>query len=399
MKDTWDIRIAIVSDLHCHEEGIKPAQSWLIAGAARKPVGQHPVQALKYLIKHNTILADVLVCPGDLADRISRVGMVQAWDHLGELSRELKSKLLITTLGNHDVDCYKNYNSDPFSIPRNLVDFFPVPSEAAEDDEYWSNGFYFVEGPVGSKFLVLNTVIGHHDEATAKRGTFDHVRIERLGEFLSTKFPRDSGPSNQHRIAVMHHHPLLHSSTRFSSSDVLEFGDQLLELLSDHGFRFIVHGHRHDPRISRLSPAKGDQFVLAAGSFSAVLGELSTSTRNLFHIANLSYKETSARMVGEVLTWEYNMGIGWRESTIASAALPHISRFCSPRPQISLEDIKSACLEAAGFILRSSELYKDFPDMFLLLPDELTALSIKLRDIGIKLTLNSNGTPEYVGIV
>jgi len=269
-------------------------KSWLIAGASRKPPMHHPVQALISLIREGPISADVVVCPGDLANRISRVGMMQSWDHLCELKRELKSTLLITTLGNHDVDCLKNHNPDPFHIPRNLVDTFPAPSDAALQD-FWSKGFYFVDGPSGSQFLVLNTVIAHHDEATAKRGTFDHDHISRLDESFTEQLETVSAmPPYRHRIAVMHHHPLLHSSTRFSSSDVIEFGDQLLSVLNKHGFSFIVHGHRHEPRITRLSPALNEQFVLASGSFSAFLKELSTSTRNLFHIVRLR-KEASGK--------------------------------------------------------------------------------------------------------
>jgi hypothetical protein len=397
MEDKWDIGLAIVSDLHCHEETVAHSESWLIAGASRKPAGHHPVQALISLIRKDQITADVVVCPGDLAHRISRVGMMQSWDHLCDLKRELKSTLLITTLGNHDVDCHKTHNPDPFHIPRNLIESFPAPSDTALED-FWIKGFYVVDGPSQSQFLVLNTVISHHDEITAKRGTFDNERIDRLDEVLTARLGGDSATAGmRHRIAVMHHHPVLHSSTRFSSSDVLEFGDQLLAILSKHGFRFIVHGHRHEPRITRLSPALKDQFVLAAGSFSKILTALSTSTRNLFHIVLLRLETPDDRFVGEILTWEYNKGVGWRESTKVSATLPHIARFCSPRPVISIDDIRKACLGAAGTILRSTDLTAKFPALDLLLPDELAALSDELSRNGMKLVLAADGTPDYLG--
>ena len=322
---------------------------------------------------------------------------MQSWDHLQELQRELKSTLLITTLGNHDVDCHKKHNPDPFYIPRNLIETFPAPSDATLQD-FWSNGFYVVDGPSASQFLVLNTVISQNDEATAKRGTFDHDRINRLDEILAEGLESVSAMAPiRHRIAVMHHHPLLHSSARFSSSDVLEFGDQLLSVLNKHGFRFIVHGHRHEPRITRLSPALNEQFVLAAGSFSAILAELSTSTRNLFHIVKLRIEPSTERLIGEILTWEYNKGVGWRESTTISAALPHIARFCSPRPTIPIPEIHAACRSAAGSILRSNELCAKFPGLAFLLPDELAALCDEFSRNGIKLVLGADGTPAYLG--
>jgi|GEM_PF-3064750 len=396
MDKKWDITLAIVSDLHCHEETFSPKESWLIAGASRKPAGNHPIQALISLIRSDSIRAEVIICPGDLANRVSRVGMMQSWEHLHELKRELNSTLLLTTLGNHDVDCHKKQNADPFYIPRNLRETFPAPSEE-ELKDFWSHGFYLVSGPCSCDFLVLNTVISHTDEATAKRGTFDHERITCLDEILTERTRTISASTFKHRIVVMHHHPLLHSSKRFSSSDVLAFGDQLLSVLNKHGFQFIVHGHRHEPRITRLSAALNDQFVLAAGSFSAILAELSTSTRNLFHIAKLQRETTNNHLMGEILTWEYNKGVGWRESTSISAALPHIARFCSPRPKIDIVAILVACSSSAGSILHSKELNAKFPELGLLLPDELADLCDKLSQKGIKLVLAANGTPDYLG--
>jgi predicted phosphodiesterase len=397
MENRWDISLAIVSDLHCHDERFAPPESWLIAGASRKPAGHHPIQALIAIIRQVPISADVVVCPGDLANRISRVGMMQSWDHLCELKRELNADLLITTLGNHDVDCHNTYNPDPFHIPRTLHDTFPAPTEAALQD-FWMKGFYVVDGPPGTEFLVLNTVNAHHDHATAKRGTFDSDHINRLDDVLTERTRRRSTTSPiRHRIAVMHHHPLLHSSTRFSASDVLEYGDQLLSVLSQHDYRFVVHGHRHEPRITRISSARNEQFVFASGSFSAILNELSTRTRNLFHLVRLRIEEPRDRLVGEILTWEFNKGVGWRESTTASAIMPHVARFSSPRLPIPIEEMRAACLSAPGAILRAAELAEKFPALGLLLPDELAALSDHLLTDGIKLVLGANGTPNYLG--
>lgn len=397
MASKWELTLAIASDLHCHEESYTPTESWLIAGALRKPAGNHPVQALISLIKNEALRADALICPGDLSNRVSKVGMMQSWDHLGEIQREIKAELLLTTLGNHDVDCHKSHNKDPFYIPRNLHDEFPV-SAPTERASFWADGFFFATGPSGSDFLILNTVIAHNDETSAKRGTFDHERIEKLGHALRTRdetlYSKGRYPR---RIAILHHHPLLHSNSRFTSEDVLEFGDQLLALLSKYQFRLVIHGHRHDPRITRQSSAANDSFVLAAGSFSAVLKELSTWTRNLFHIVKLRDEASTGRFIGELLTWEYNKGTGWRPSTHTSSALPHVARFCAPRPNILPQDIQALCNTKAGGILSSDELNTAIPDLTLLLPNELYSLQHDLAKAGIKLVLTPDGTVDYVG--
>jgi predicted phosphodiesterase len=389
MEPTWDISMAVVSDLHCHE--LLPTQeSWLIAGSRRKPAGNHPIQAVISLIESISLKADVLICPGDLANRVSSQGMMQSWDHLRELRDVIGAKLLLTTLGNHDVDCLKKHGGDPFDIPRNLHENFPALTEA-DRQSFWHDGFYFAKGPGDSEFLVLNTVIAHTDEASAKRGTFDHDRITRLSEALKKR------GTARHRIAVMHHHPILHSSTRFNSSDVLEFGDQLLSLLSANNYDLVIHGHRHDPRITRQTAGMFDYFVFAAGSFSAVLKELSTWTRNLFHIVNLRRDKFSGRIEGEVRSWEYYKGSGWRPATSVSASLPHIASFSAPRPIIGIPEIIKRCDAAEGLLLRKNELESAFPELFLLLPSEIAAIENDLLKNGIKLTLNTDGTIDSIG--
>ncbi len=398
MPENWDLVLSIVSDLHCHEASHTPQESWLVAGSLRKPAGHHPVQALLALIQKHSLTSDVVICPGDLSNKISQAGMAASWQHLGEIQLEMKAIKLITTIGNHDVDWGKKRFKDPFHIPRNLHDKFPTDSDEL-CASFWSDGFYLAPGPKGSVFLVLNTVVSHTDESSAKQGTFEHERIDKLDRTLGNFFSNGSHSESAYkRVVVMHHHPLLHSATRFSSSDVLEFGDQLIRVLVKHGFHFIVHGHRHDPRITRLSTSPADSFVFASGSFAAVLNELSTWTRNLFHIAKLRYETANNRFVGQILTWEFNKGTGWVPSTSSSAALPHIIHFCSPRPTINSSSILDRCRKELGGVLKAKRIQEFFPELSLLLPSELEAIQAHLKDSGVKFLFSSEGTLEQIGI-
>lgn len=387
------VSIAIASDLHCHAETpARPKDSFLIAGARRVPSGKHPVQSLVELIRRQQVTADVLVCPGDLANKVCSSGMMQAWEHLKELERELKARQLLLTIGNHDVDSRKETGPDPFDIPRNLHPDFPVAS-STDKDSFWSRGFYFsYDESTQTEFLILNTVIGHSDEATARRGTFNATHISRLQEALESRPPRPI----QQKIAVLHHHPVLHSSIDYGSTDVLEFGDQILNLLAAHRFQFILHGHRHDPRITRTSSAGSEQIIFAAGAFSAYLKELSSITRNLFHILQLS--NTSGQIFGKLQTWEFNYGSGWRCATTQSATIPHFSGFSIPRQDLGfLEQVYTQCDQALGHQLREEEIQGNFPQFTRLLPEELNAAKSTSLERGYKLVVGPLGTVERIG--
>src|SRR4051794_17273041 len=89
MPEDFTITVAVAGDIHFHAPR---------SGAAR-------------IDQENSLRADVLVCPGDLANRVCSVGMMQAWDHLKEIERKLECQQLLTTLGNHDVDSRKEHST------------------------------------------------------------------------------------------------------------------------------------------------------------------------------------------------------------------------------------------------------------------------------------------------
>jgi len=109
--------------------------------------------------------------------------MVQAWEHLGEIQRKLRSPLLLPTVGNHDVDSRKIRAQDPFDLPKSFHPEFPRP-DPDDRDMFWQRGFYYASIRNKAAFLVLNTVIGHHDNASAERGTFKLDLIDGMRTFL-----------------------------------------------------------------------------------------------------------------------------------------------------------------------------------------------------------------------
>src|SRR5436309_1142887 len=109
-----------------------------------------------------------------------------------------------------------------------------------------------------AEIVSINSVIDHHDEKMAKRGAFG---VDRLSELVSSLETRVETRSL--RIALMHHHPMLHSSPVLSDEDVLPNGDQLLATLAKYGYSLVIHGHKHHPRLNYADTPHGRLPVLA----------------------------------------------------------------------------------------------------------------------------------------
>jgi 3',5'-cyclic AMP phosphodiesterase CpdA len=126
-NDLTSLSIAIASDLHCHHKPDGETQeSFLLIGSPRVPPGGHPIQSLIELAKKFHLQADVLICPGDVANRAQREGLSTGMDFLLELKRGLNCSSLMCTLGNHDVNSGKKESSDPFELPRMIHPSFPL---------------------------------------------------------------------------------------------------------------------------------------------------------------------------------------------------------------------------------------------------------------------------------
>jgi 3',5'-cyclic AMP phosphodiesterase CpdA len=394
---TGTLSLAIMSDLHCCESQDVPRKSFLVAGSKRTPVGQHLVQSLLALVDKHKLIADVVICPGDLAHQVSQKGMVQAWEHLSEVQRKLGSTLLLPTIGNHDVDSRHNLGPDPFDVARTIHPEFPRPI-SSDNDMFWGRGFYAAAIEDKAGFIVLNTVIGHHDEPSATRGTFNANAIEALEKHLGAIYgPKQTARANL-RIAVMHHHPIVHSTAHFASRDTLEFGDQILDVLGDYGFRFVIHGHRHEPRITRHKSRSVEQLVFAAGSFSAQLDELASRTKNLFHHVELECNGNTTSFSGRIRTWEFVFGVGWQEATTATW-IPYEVAINSPRPPVETDDLIRLCAELPDGVMRLADIGMRCPQLLRLLPSEIDYQTEQLRQRGHKLTRDERGQVVEIGKV
>lgn len=369
-----------MSDLHCRLTN-DPTESSLEVGSTRIPAVYHPVQALLELIDRKGMHADALLVPGDIANRASREGLSQGWDFALEVGRALGTNIVLPAFGNHDVDSRRTRpDQDAFYNVRNLRPGFPFgDSESAA--KYFAEGFCLQNVTTAAQIVALNTVIDHTDEQTAKRGRFDISRIARLSDFLRRQ---ETAPI---RVAMMHHHPILHTGPFKADLDVLATGDKLIEVLRANGCCLVVHGHKH---LARLSVNDGLP-IFACGSFSAVLGVHASSMANMFHMLMLEANGGSQR--GRIETWVFHYGTGWGHAHTEHSGFPFSTGFGSKQTAHDIAAVleQSSANESDTDHFGFEWLARAAPDISYLTPVQLAQLRERLLAKGLQVSEGGDG--------
>lgn len=352
------IKIAIASDLHCAyggDAGSKPS-TYLLSDLLKSPINKHPVESIKNVIKKSNLTADILLCPGDITDKVNRQGLVSGWQFLKEIKDAISAKELIVTIGNHDVDSRDEHKIGAFELIKNLDDSIPTINQSS-NDAYWRYGFCLHE--VGSiLFLVINSCFNHTNPSLAKGAEIQEKTLERIEAGLA-KITGD-----RVRIALCHHHPLHHSnsSLAYKDSDFIDQSDKLLTMLESQNFNLVIHGHKHDPRLIYFNSMLP---VLASGSFSATSNLLDIGAQNTFHLVEID----SVSKKGKVLSWIYLPYSGWTQRL--DSYFPCYTGFGCKMP---LDDLAKKCkewFETQGKEFQSfTSASSNFPDIEYLIPSQ-----------------------------
>jgi len=268
-------------------------------------------------------------------------------------------------------------------------------STLSASNSYWSNGFAFVKKKDNYIFLIINSVLDHSNIAIAKRGSFNNINLSLLESTLAKHKDLDNCPL---RIAVLHHHPILHSIEDMTSEDVLVNGDQLLDLLSRYKFSFVIHGHKHMPRIIRYLNNDNSMFILASGSFSVFLKKLGSRTRNLFHILEIS-NNGNEPIRGQLTNWEFNWGLGWNPTSKKSSGFPRVIKLSQDFSKINYKEIVDRINRSKIHRINHDELYKLFPSFESYLPDEVDGIERDLKKNHCKIRYDEYGLIDEIGRV
>ncbi|MCZ4093642.1 metallophosphoesterase [Sinorhizobium psoraleae] len=279
-------RIAIASDLHAHTNRMdytsgKNIPSWITptAGAANK---QNPLADLESLISDTGLSADVLLCPGDIADKADDAAMTYAWQELQSIGKKMGVSAIVGSVGNHDLHS-RAASGDPAGsgvsgnpLPqahiRMLTPTFPL-ANADENRRFWADHFAISEDEA-CRIITLNSCSSHgyihegSDEYT--KGRFSPETEAGLLQLIKTT---ETKPIN---ILLTHHHPQKVSELTFTDNSTMIRGDRLISLLGtgEYGSWMIVHGHRH---VASFQLGHGDNdrpYIFSAGSLGVILHTL-----------------------------------------------------------------------------------------------------------------------------
>lgn len=351
------IKIAIISDLHCHPSTLSsPHSSYLLTDKLRSPSSDHPVESLLHLIENEGLTVDITLCPGDFTDKSNTQGFISGWDFSIEISQKLKAKEIIATVGNHDVDVYQTISNYSLKNAKGIKKGFPIADEATRDT-FWSKGCAFIENEL-SRVLVINSSHFHYNKESSHNGEISSDAMEYIDSYL--KIHND----DKIKIAMSHHPPIAHPRKNLGEDDKIVNGEDLLDLLGKNNFDLFIYGHKHDPSIKYHGNYKLALF--SSGSFSAFTNLSFTGYRNAFHIVELSKDKQKCK--GEISTWTYLPNEGWKMNFDESAFAP-ISGFGNERTVEQIfADIEIALKDKIK--LTWNEVSEKIPDLNNLIPDD-----------------------------
>jgi len=386
------LRIAVISDLHCHPEdkvNISNNATFLFTDKLRDVSKEHPVENLKYLkISDNIDDVDFLLCPGDFTNHSDKQGLISGWDFTNEISKILNAKKIYATLGNHDIDSRHKFTQYSLSFPKGIKKDFPL--DDADIGHFWDKGFTFIEKS-DYQILVINSTHFHTHtplnpiDSPNIKGKVDAGSIEEIEKHLDSQKGDD-----RIKIMLCHHHPKIHSRNGLGEHDFIENGEVLLDVLGKYKFDLIVHGHKHDPWFGSCKTTSGFSIpILSSGSFAASKHVSFTYKVNYFHIIEIK-KDSKSK--GIIRTWNYKTTDGW--SSEMEKFLP-ITGFGN------IEDIDTIVGKIESFISSKPitkwvELVENIDNLINLLPEEYYELFEKLAEKEYGVTYDSSSYPDCV---
>jgi predicted phosphodiesterase len=380
------VRLLVVSDIHMHSGKPSSADSTIpsFASAQAKP-RDWKIDALtgihRLVEADPTIRADLVVCPGDLADRADPAALPRVWDSLHEIAELVEAQAVLAVPGNHDLDSRLQSEIDPKDLLQGLDPGFPIDKQSAQD-RFWSRHYLILANDDVTVVLLnsaaLHGIADHHEHGFLKPSTLQAL-IDDL----------DRAPRTPVNLFITHHHLSRHPDPVFEDySDMRNAGGLLryLDAVSDRDW-LVIHGHMHQPALSYANGAAGSPVVFGAGSLSRKLGDAyQRSVTNQLYLLELSPSHLSASGRGHYGTyrsWSWVQETGW-EPAPDSSHLPSRGGFGERESTSRLAQQVAALLGVDDPFYNWPELQQACPTLRFLLPDDIARLRRMLQAEGLK---------------
>lgn len=369
------LTVAVISDVHAYE-GVEPDKAPSHCCITDNDAAMNPIAGLKAIIRRESdLVADLLLCPGDIGDKAQPAAIQHTWKELHEIRRLLKAEKLIATTGNHDIDSRYAYTGyDAKGMLQSLEPKYPFANEQT-NDRYWSRHFVVATGSQ-YRVLVLNSSafhgegrIGENHQPEYEQGRVSQHTLRMIQRELDRVKPAAVN------ILLCHHHPHSHSELRLGEKDLMIGGRELLDLIGSgrYGRWFVLHGHKHHPKIEYAAGGAAPPIVFAAGSCAAVLfRELQTACRNQFYLVTFPYTVfPEFGFVGRFRSWDWLSGQGWVAASKGSGLPSHGGFGWRGDVALLARQVSSAVRRNS---VPWSELVSRNPQLAFLLPQDLEEL-------------------------
>ena len=385
------IRIAVISDLHCHPKKSENENcTTLFSNILRDDVNSHPVQSfIEYYngsLQEEFPTVDYLLCPGDITNYSDLQGFISGWDYVKEISSLFQAGDTYATLGNHDIDS-RHINSEYFlTIPQGIKKNYPIADH--EIGTFWEKGFTFIEKEE-LQLLIINTTHFHtHTDPVNNPTVKGLIRTSAIQEI--DKYLNMNSDNSKIKIMMCHHHPIQHDDRNLGAYDFVENGDQLVAILAKHKYDLIIHGHKHFPKFKKYSTDSGEIQILSSGSFSATNQIQFASKFNYVHLIEIEKENGLSK--GIIKTPNYKFQIGWHNN---SEGFDYKAGFGSTRQYNEILDEIISVTDNEP-IIKWEDLCNKIKDLKFIMPSELNEIIIKLeqRDYGV--TFDQSKYPNLV---
>ena len=376
-----ELVIAVMSDLHAHNvSGAAAPSTFSISGPHDQPTA-HPIAGLKKLIQDFHLSADMLLCPGDIADKAQPAALSYAWNEMGAIKRLLNADLLIATAGNHDMDSRYQYDAhDAKGTLQALAPMFPG-FEHAICDRFWARNFAILDGDFW-RLMVVNSS-AYHGAGRDQGKEFQQGRVSRH-TVEAIKMELRALPPKPLNIMLCHHHLL--RDTMIAQKDYSEMvgADLILDALGggEFGRWMVIHGHKHHPKLFYAPGGMFAPVIFSAGSLCARLYEgLEGYARNQFYVIRLPvsrYGSMRIDLAGEIMAWDWIYLKGWQPAG-KDSGLPHRSGFGCRESFASIIPQVVRTISASKPYVKWSELTHAIPQLEFILPSDLAILLQQLN--------------------
>lgn len=254
----WHMKIIIISDLHVGDAAVSNEFS---VGSSNNAVKNQFLNELRQLSNQEDIRADYLVVAGDITNRATREEFELASTRLKEIAEivGVEQEKVFFVPGNHDGNWAEeersmtSKESIKMTIDRKYSnlrfnDFFKQCLDRARFGCYFNEPYFAIWSDEHLNIIGVNSSVFDHYDRKPHHGVIRKQDLTELDRKLQEMQIAHSGKIN---LLVVHHHPIQQPDLPFDAADhsILQNAAILMEIASKHNVNFIVHGHKHIPRL------------------------------------------------------------------------------------------------------------------------------------------------------